>query len=108
VVPYPLQILPLWTYEKRCRDFFSSYAFARAAVEMGGIIGRLAKEYLGQDVVLIGPALESEHTGYLFDGRCTQYLGDMLTDDDFSLICGTYRLETDSRKLSYLTPLNLA
>ena len=64
----------------------------------GGIIGRIAKEYLSIDGVLAGPSLEvtAHRAGYLgFSGTTgILYCDDELTQNEIDDICGTYTLYT--------------
>jgi len=74
----------------------------RAALLRGGIVGRIAKEYLSKDGVLDGPSVEvtAHRMGYLTpSGRGDiQFCDDQLTEDEIAIICGTYSLYT--RKIS--------
>jgi hypothetical protein len=98
---YKFAALDYNAYENRCREFFKQH-FTRAALEMGGIIGRLAREYIGQDVVLMGPALEVGRSAHIFDGIKTAYWGDTLADEDMNLICGVYRAATNGKLVPVL------
>ena len=64
----------------------------------GGLLGRIAREYLSEDAVLDGPSIEvkwhragcvypSTHTG-------SSYWDDSLTEDEIAVVCGTYVLYT--------------
>jgi hypothetical protein len=70
----------------------------RAALLRGGIIWRIAKEFLSVDGVLSGPSVEvtAHRVGYLHasDISGTQYCDDELTENEIALICGTYSLYT--------------
>lgn len=70
----------------------------RAAMLHGGILSRIAQEFLSIDGVLNGPSAEvsvhhagfvtpSEHHGY-------SYWDDNLTEDEIAIICGTYSMYT--------------
>jgi hypothetical protein len=70
----------------------------RAALLRGGIVGRIAKEFLSIDGVLDGPSVEvtAHRVGYIApsgnDDTC--FCDDQLTDDEIAIICGTYSLYT--------------
>lgn len=70
----------------------------RAALLQGGIVGRIAKEYLSVDGVLTGPSLEvtAHRVGYLgtSGGTGILYCDDELTQNEIADICGTYTLYT--------------
>ncbi|KAF8811665.1 hypothetical protein BYT27DRAFT_7276416 [Phlegmacium glaucopus] len=70
----------------------------RAALLQGGIVGRIAKEYLSVDGVLAGPSLEvtAHRVGYLGSSGTTGilYCDDELTENEIAAICGTYTLYT--------------
>jgi hypothetical protein len=70
----------------------------RAALLQGGIVGRIAKEYLSVDGVLAGPSLEvtAHRVGYLGSSGTTSilYCDDELTENEIAAICGTYTLYT--------------
>ena len=69
-----------------------------AALLQGGIVGRIAKEYLSINGVLAGPSLEviAHHAGYLGPSGTTGilYCDDELTQNEIADICGTYTLYT--------------
>jgi hypothetical protein len=70
----------------------------RAALLQGGIVGRIAKEYLSVDGVLAGPSLEvtAHRAGYLGSSGTSGilYCDDELTQNEIADICGTYTLYT--------------
>ena len=70
---------------------------ARAALLKGGIIWRIAREFLDHDVVLMGP---SQSTLYgmraIFNCEGTNFCDDQLTEDELDLICGVYKVYTGS------------
>ncbi|KIM35115.1 hypothetical protein M413DRAFT_79731 [Hebeloma cylindrosporum] len=71
----------------------------RAALLRGGIVGRIAKEYLSKDGVLDGPSIEvtAHRVGYLApsaQGNGIRFCDDQLTEDEIAIICGTYSLYT--------------
>jgi hypothetical protein len=70
----------------------------RAALLRGGIVGRIAKEYLSKDGVLHGPSVEvtAHRVGFIApsgNGN-TRFCDDQLTDNEIATICGTYSLYT--------------
>jgi hypothetical protein len=70
----------------------------RAALLRGGIVGRIAKEFLSMDGVLDGPSVEvtAHRVGYIApSGKDnTRFCDDQLTDNEIAIICGTYSLYT--------------
>ena len=70
----------------------------RAALLRGGIVGRIAKEFLSIDGVLGGPSVEvtAHRVGYLaLPGRDNRrFCDDELTENEIAIICGTYSLYT--------------
>jgi hypothetical protein len=82
------------SYVSRRLEFFKQ-PYSRAALEMGGIVGRLARESIGQDVALLGPALEDGHVQALsINGE--ELWGDVLSDKCIDSICGVYKVEQKS------------
>ena len=76
----------------------------RAALLRGGIIGRIAREFLDADQVLEGPSLEATYRRY---GLCVEtedgqheYCDDDLTEKEIATICGTYIMYTGECHLS--------
>lgn len=70
----------------------------RAALLRGGIIGRIAREFLDTDAVLDGPSLEAT---YCRNGLCVnaedgqhEFWDDDLTENEIATICGTYLMYT--------------
>lgn len=85
-----------------CRAVLTSPQ-GRAAFLRGGILGRIAKEYLSKDGVLDGPSIEitAHRVGYLGSSESDgiKYCDDQLTEDEIAIICGTYSLHT--RKITF-------
>ena len=85
------------TAKLRCQAVLS-LPQGRAALLQGGIVGRIAKEYLSVDGVLAGPSLEvtAHRAGYLGPSGNSQilYCDDELTENEIADICGTYTLYT--------------
>ena len=67
-----------------------------AAFLQGGIVGRIAKEYLSVNGVLAGPSLEvtGHHVGYLGSSGTNGilYCDDELMENEIAAICWTYTL----------------
>lgn len=80
-----------------CRSVLASPQ-GRAALLRGGIVGRIAKEYLSKDGVLDGPSIEvtAHRVGYIAPSGndTTRFCDDQLTDNEIAIICGTYSLYT--------------
>ena len=75
----------------------------RAALLRGGIVGRIAKEYLSKDGVLDGPSVEvtMHRIGYHVPSSNSDihWCDDELTEDEIAVICGTYSLYTGKSSL---------
>ena len=78
-------------YEHYCGSFFQNHAYARAALSSGGILWRLAIQYLDCQLVLDGPVGDYEHQlDWIINGR--EYVGDLLEASDQDLISGVYKV----------------
>ncbi|KAF8185393.1 hypothetical protein BJ912DRAFT_852706 [Pholiota molesta] len=81
----------------RCQAVLSQPQ-GRAALLKGGIIWRIAKQFLSSDGVLDGPSVEvtSHRVGYSHASGTpkVQYCDDDLTENEIGIICGTYSLYT--------------
>ena len=80
----------------QCKTVLSSPQ-GRAALLRGGIVARIAKEYISNDRVYEGPSVEvtAHRLGYLVPsdgGICL--CDDDLTEHEVAIICGTYSLYT--------------
>ena len=82
-------------YRTRHDDFLASRR-GRAARFAGGIIGRLARDIVLDDIACLGPSDEVFESGVrLWDGqRQTVSWDDDLTLEEIDLICGVYHVET--------------
>jgi hypothetical protein len=79
-----------------CQSVLTS-SQGRAALLRGGIVGRIAREFLSRDGVLDGPSVEvtAHRVGYIAPGNDnTRFCDDELTDNEIAIICGTYSLYT--------------
>ncbi|KAF8153043.1 hypothetical protein B0H34DRAFT_861250 [Crassisporium funariophilum] len=80
-----------------CRSVLSSPQ-GRAALLQGGIVGRIAREYVSKDGVLSGPSIEvtAHRVGYLVPSgdNNIKFCDDQLTANEVAIICGTYSLHT--------------
>ena len=69
-----------------------------AALLRGGIIGRIAKEFLSINGALDGSSVEvtAHRVGYIAPSGNddTRFCDDHLTDNEIAIICGTYSLYT--------------
>ncbi|KAJ7668571.1 hypothetical protein DFH06DRAFT_982765 [Mycena polygramma] len=90
-VGYRPTLVDYVAYQQRLQAFLHSPR-GRAALCAGGIIGRLARARVPDDLVLLGPSDEAFQTGVrLWDRRKqTAYWDDALSADDIDLICGVY------------------
>ena len=89
----------------QCQTVLSSPQ-GRAALLSGGIITRIAKEFISNDRVYEGPSVEvtAHQVGYLVpseDG--IRLCDDNLTEHEIAIICGTYSLYTGM----YTPPFNI-
>ncbi len=88
------------TYQALCRNFLTSQR-GRAALLAGGILGRIAKDFISNDEVYPGPSHDVFKTGLSFvaDGEAAPtFWDDALTDDEINLLCGVYKVDTGRGK----------
>lgn len=79
------------------RDALLQRRYGRAALAKGGIIGRLAREALGDDTNLLvrnGPSSEVLQYGTAVQIGQQYYWDDELTEDEEQVICGVYKFST--------------
>jgi hypothetical protein len=79
------------------RDQFLTSARGRAAMLMGGIVARLAREVVTYENVSYGPSDDVVGNGLcLWDGHQSSpaYWDDRLTEDEVNVICGVYKVDT--------------
>ena len=79
------------------RDTFLQCRYSRAALMKGGIIGRLAREALGDHadtVIRHGPSDDVLRTGTAIQLGEGYYWDDDLVEDEEQLICGVYKMST--------------
>jgi hypothetical protein len=67
-----------------------------AALFVGGIVARLARLVVDQELASLGPTSEVLRTGMrLWDGQSSAaYWDDVLTEQEIDLICGVYEIAT--------------
>ncbi|KAF9038168.1 hypothetical protein BJ165DRAFT_1408076 [Panaeolus papilionaceus] len=90
-----------------------SRPFGRAALLKGGLIARIARQYLTFDAIANGPSSEVRvhHEGQIFSSERPGlvYMDDDLSDYEVQLLIGTYRMETAQanqlKLVSWLPPL---
>ncbi|KAK0464114.1 hypothetical protein IW261DRAFT_1347389 [Armillaria novae-zelandiae] len=90
------------TYQALCKGFLRSQR-GRAALLAGGILGRIAQDFIPNDEVYLGPSSDVLKCGVCFvaDGESTPvFWDDALTDDEIDLLCGVYKIETGKRLLN--------
>jgi hypothetical protein len=83
-------------YERR-RDRLLSSPRGRAALLMGGIVARLARDLVNFEHVSRGPSEDVFHDGTVVWNEQTPSLGywdDRLTADEVNMICGVYKVDT--------------
>jgi hypothetical protein len=78
------------------RDAFLRSPRARAALLKGGIVWRLAMEFLEPGLVLAGPSDDALAHGQSFHptADAPKYCDDELTSDELDLVCGVYQVQT--------------
>jgi hypothetical protein len=71
-------------------------AKGRAAMLMGGIVARLARDVVSYDTVCLGPSDNAEYDGLQISHRSQSlaFFDDQLTADDVNVICGVYKVDT--------------
>jgi hypothetical protein len=81
---------------ENARDAFLRSPRARAALLKGGIVWRLAMEFIEPGLVLAGPSDDALVCGQPFRPTAgdLEYWDDELTVDELDLICGVYRVRT--------------
>ncbi|KIP01342.1 hypothetical protein PHLGIDRAFT_123434 [Phlebiopsis gigantea 11061_1 CR5-6] len=78
-------------YEHHCGSFLGSHSHARAALSSGGILWRLASQYLDLQLIMDGPV--GDHTQQQeWDINGQKYVADSLTSSEQDLICGVYKV----------------
>ncbi|KAJ7085096.1 hypothetical protein C8R44DRAFT_651312 [Mycena epipterygia] len=94
-VGYKPSLIDHGVYEM-LRERFLGSTRGRAALFAGGIVGRLARLIVDEDLACLGPSHEVFMTGIrLWDGQSSEaYWDDELTDQDIDLICGVYEIAT--------------
>ncbi|KAJ6547262.1 hypothetical protein B0H19DRAFT_954177 [Mycena capillaripes] len=80
----------------KLRNSFLASPRGRAALFAGGIVARLARLVVDQELACFGPTSEVFMTGTrLWDGQSSAaYWDDALTDEEVDLICGVYEIAT--------------
>ncbi|KAJ7816886.1 hypothetical protein B0H13DRAFT_1663127 [Mycena leptocephala] len=78
------------------RNRFLASPRGRAALFVGGIVARLARLVVDQELASLGPTSEVLRTGIrLWDGQSSAaYWDDVLTEQEIDLICGVYEIAT--------------
>lgn len=93
---YQLHTSDYFVYLNR-RDSLLQRRYGRAALAKGGILGRLAREALGDDIKLLiqnGPSSEVLQYGTAIRIGQLYYWDDELTEDEEQIICGVYKFST--------------
>jgi hypothetical protein len=104
LVSHTFTVADFETSMLQCQTVLSS-AQGRAALLRGGIVGRIAKEFISNDRVYEGPSVEvtAHRVGYLVpsgEGICL--CDDDLTEHEVAIICGTYSLYTSKYTTSFI------
>ncbi|PPQ93636.1 hypothetical protein CVT25_000822 [Psilocybe cyanescens] len=80
------------------RQFLTHAAHGRAALLMGGIVARLAKEYVSVDQALQGPSFEAigQQAQYMVAAKTDgwYYCDGILTELEIQIVIGLYALQT--------------
>lgn len=92
-VSYQPDVIDYRGYE-RDRTAFLMCDRARAAIQEGGIVWRLAIEHLKFDDIVGGPVDMETGLYERFDGEAVGGWDDKLTDDELDLVCGVYKIFT--------------
>jgi len=68
----------------------------RAAMLMGGIVARLARDVVSYETVCLGPSDNVEYDGLQLShqSQMLAFFDDQLTEDDVNVICGVYKVDT--------------
>jgi hypothetical protein len=103
---YQFNLADFSAYQSLCESVLKSKPFCRAALCMGGIVARLAREIIPITAALFGPsqdALEGSQQIMVSGGElfCDDKLSDTYTD----LICGVYEIPTAHRSMYTLGSL---
>ena len=93
---YRFDVADFSVYQTVCDSFLKSNPFCRAALCMGGIVARLARENIPNTAALLGPSQDA------LNGlqKIMVYGDELFCDDELSdahkdLICGVYKVHTD-------------
>lgn len=97
-VNYKPDVMDYRGYERDRAAFLMSDR-ARAAVQEGGIVWRLAIEHLNFDDIAGGPVDVEAGLYERSDGDAVGGWDDKLTDDELDLICGVYKIFTGGSDL---------
>jgi hypothetical protein len=76
------------------RDDFLRSSHARAAILKGGIVWRLAMEFISPGSILTGPSDAALSRGQAFRFSDNVFIDNCLNEDELDLICGVYRVYT--------------
>ncbi|KAK0215391.1 hypothetical protein IW262DRAFT_1277835, partial [Armillaria fumosa] len=95
-VGYRPDPLDFATYQSLCKGFLCSQR-GRAPLLAGAILARIARDYISDNEVYLGPSHDVYLSEVCFvkDGESgASYWDDQLTDDEVNLLCGVYMVET--------------
>ena len=81
------------------RDAFLRSPRGRAALLAGGIVARIAWDVVPYRMVYDGPLEDVYDNGIYFSAGQTGYYDDVLLEEEVSLICGTYSVNTGKNHL---------
>lgn len=97
-VDYVPDAFEFYAYEAE-RDAFLRGPRGTAALLVGGIVGRIARDVLDPNDALAGPSKYVSSKGSIFESTSMGlYTGDELTEEEKNLICGVYKLATGKIK----------
>ncbi|KAK7031254.1 hypothetical protein VNI00_013505 [Paramarasmius palmivorus] len=96
---YEFNLLDYASYVHQ-RNLFLQTPRGRAAVLLGGIVGRIASDIVSIDDIVEGPRQMMDLRGF---GECItfqseHYWDDQLTEEELDLICGLYDVEVERKK----------
>lgn len=99
---YQATLIDYQSYRATLEDFLH-LPRGRAAMRKGGIVGRLAKDFLTSEDVSSCPSDNVLQSGHWQKSDADPYLGywdDELSVEELDMICGVYRVDTGKRSAS--------
>ena len=92
---YRFDLADFSVYQMVCDSVLRSHSFCRAALCMGGIVSRLAREIIPNTAALLGPSQDAlDGLQKIFVCGDELFCDDELSDAYKDLICGVYKVHT--------------